>query len=559
MHVGRWSALVNCGAVCHLPEMIKRASLLAALLLATPALADGWVDNVDGITLDAAGKVVRFTGLTITSDGKVGKLLQRGDKVAKPDWKFDGKGKTLLPGLIDAHGHVMTLGFGALTLDLSETTSLADAKAKIAAYAAAHPDRPWIIGRGWNQEKWGLGRFPTAADLEGLADRPIWLERVDGHAGWANAAAMKAAGVTAATKSPPGGMIENGIFVDAAKPLINKAVPAPLSKDNDLAFLKAQEILKEFGITAIADMGTSVSAWNTFRRAGDGGRLQIRIFSYSASIEPMLIIAGGEPTPWLYGDRLRMAGVKLFTDGALGSRGACLKKPYADAPTQTGLCFLDDAKLRNLMTRASMDGFQLAIHAIGDKADAQVLDAIEDLAPTFKGDRRWRIEHAQIVDQQDLARFGRNGIIASMQPVHQTSDRMMAEARLGPDRLSGAYAWATMLKNGSRLAFGSDVPIESANPFPGLAAAITREDDKGQPLGGWQPQERVTREQALAGFTTGAAYASFAEDKVGRLAPGFRADFILVDKDPLISAPAELRATKVEETWIGGIRVFKKK
>jgi predicted amidohydrolase YtcJ len=532
---------------------------IALTLFAAPAFADGWVDNVGGITLDAAGKVVRFNGLTITSDGKVGKLLQRGDKVAKPDWKFDGKGRTLLPGLIDAHGHVMSLGFSALTLDLSETTSLDQAKAMIAAYATAHPDRRWIIGRGWNQEKWGLGRFPTAADLEGITDRPIWLSRVDGHASWANAAAMKAAGITAATKSPAGGRIESGLFVDLAQDLIDKAVPAPLSKDNDIAFLKAQEILKEFGITAIADMGTSVADWNTYRRAGDGGRLQVRIFGYSGGIEPMLTIAGGGPTPWLYGDRLRLGGVKLYADGALGSRGACLKKPYADAPTQTGLCFLDDAKLRNLMTRASMDGFQVAVHAIGDRANAQVLDAIEDIAPTFKGDRRWRIEHAQIVDPADLARFGKNGIIASMQPVHQTSDRTMAEARLGPDRLAGAYAWKSMLANGARLAFGSDVPVESSNPFPGLAAAITREDDKGQPFGGWQPQERVTREQALAGFTTGGAYAAFAEDKVGRLAPGFRADFIIVDHDPLMSSPAEVRATKVDETWIGGARVFKRK
>ncbi len=538
--------------------MIKQL-LSLTLLLATPALADGWIDNVNGVTLDDGGKVVRFNGLTVTADGKIGKLLQRGDKVAKPDWKFDGKGQTLLPGLIDAHGHVMSLGYGALTLDLTTAASLADAKAKISAYAAAHPDRPWIIGRGWNQEQWGLGRFPTAADLDGISAKPIWLERVDGHAGWANAAAMTAAGVTSATKSPAGGRIDNGVFVDAAQSLIDKAVPAPLSKDNDVAFLKAQEILKEFGITAIADMGTSVADWNTYRRAGDGGRLQVRIFAYSSSIEPMMTIAGGEPTPWLYGDRLRMGGVKLYADGALGSRGACLKKPYADAPTNSGLCFLDDAKLRNLMTRTSMDGFQVAVHAIGDRANAQVLDAIEDLAPTFKGDRRWRIEHAQIVDPADLARFGKNGVIASMQPIHQTSDRTMAEVRLGPDRLSGAYAWASMLKNGSRLAFGSDVPVESANPFPGLAAAITREDDKGQPFGGWQPQERVTREQALAGFTTGAAYASFAEGKVGRLAPGLRADFIIVDHDPLESPPADIRTTKVAETWIGGIRVFRRK
>jgi predicted amidohydrolase YtcJ len=539
--------------------MIKQL-LSLTLLLATPAFADGWVDNVNGITLDASGKVVRFSGLTITTDGKIGKLLSRGDKPpVKPDWRLDGKGQTLLPGLIDAHGHVMGLGYAALTLDLSGATSLAGAKAKIAAYAAKFPDRRWILGRGWNQEQWGLGRFPTAADLDGISDRPIWLERVDGHAGWANAAAMKAAGVTPATKSPPGGRIENGIFVDAASELVQKFVPAPLSKENDLAFLKAQETLIALGITAIADMGTSVADWNTFRRAGDGGRLQVRIFGYAAGIEPILTIAGGEPTPWLYSDRLRLGGVKIYSDGALGSRGACLKRPYADAPTQTGLCFLDDAKLRNLMTRAAMDGFQTAVHAIGDKANAQVLDAIDDLAPTFKGDRRWRIEHAQIVDPADIPRFAKNGTIASMQPVHQTSDRTMAEARLDPPLLVGAYAWASMLKAGSRLAFGSDVPVESANPFPGLAAAITREDEKGQPFGGWQPQERVTREQALAGFTTGAAYASFAEGKVGRLAPGFRADFIIVDQDPLMAAPAAIRATKVDETWIGGVRVYKRK
>jgi predicted amidohydrolase YtcJ len=211
------------------------------------------------------------------------------------------------------------------------------------------------------------------------------------------------------------------------------------------------------------------------------------------------------------------------------------------------------------MSRAAMDGFQTAVHAIGDRANAQALDAIDDLSLTYKGDRRWRIEHAQIVDPLDLPRFGKNGTIASMQPVHQTSDRTMAEARLGPDRLAGAYAWASMLKAGSRLAFGSDVPVESANPFPGLAAAMTREDADGQPFGGWQPQERVTREQAFAGFTTGAAYASFAEDKVGRLAPGMRADFILVDNDPLESPPAVVRTTKVQETWIGGVRVFRRK
>lgn len=540
---------------------VIRTVMFAALCgIASPAFADGWVDNVRGMTLDASGQLIKFTGLTVTAEGKIGRVLQRGDKVARPDWKVDGKGQVMLPGLIDGHGHVMGLGFSALTLDLSETNSLAEAQAKIADYARRFPDRKWIVGRGWNQERWKLGRFPTAAELDSVvADRPVWLERADGHAGWANTAAMRAAGVTAATKAPAGGMIDNGVFVDAASGLIDKAIPAPMSKDRDLAFLKAQQALVALGITAIADMGSTIDDWNTFRRAGDGGRLQVRIFSYAAGIAPMLAIAGGEPTPWLYQDRLRMGGVKLYADGALGSRGACLKAAYADKPAESGLCFLDETKLRNLMSRAALDRFQLAIHAIGDRANTQVLDAIDDLAPTYKGDRRWRIEHAQVVDPADIPRFARNGTIASMQPVHQTGDRLMAEARLGPMRLAGAYAWQSMLNAGSRLAFGSDVPVESANPFPGLAAAISREDAGGRPPGGWQPQERVSRAAAFAGFTTGAAFASFAEDRVGRLAPGYRADFILVDQDPFEATPAQIYRTRVLETWIGGIRVFKTK
>ncbi|WP_293882329.1 amidohydrolase [Sphingomonas sp.] len=544
----------------------------AAVALATlsvsagPAAADGLVDNVNGITMDAQGALVRFTGLTVTPDGKIGRIVHRGDKLPdRPDWRLDGKGQTLLPGLIDGHGHVMELGFSALTLDLSSLKSLEEAKARIAAYAAAHPDRHWILGGGWNQEKWQLGRFPTAADLDGLAgDRPIWLMRVDGHAGWANAAAMRAAGVTATTKSPAGGRIETlagkpgGVFVDAATSLIARAIPGATSKDRDLAFSKAQDILLAFGVTGIADMGTTVDDWNTFRRAADTGRLAVRIFSYALGIEPTLTIAAGEPTPWLYNDHLRMGGVKLYADGALGSRGACLKKPYADKPGDSGLCFMDDAKMKNLMSRAAMDGFQVAVHAIGDRANDEVLSSIEDLAPTYKGDRRWRVEHAQIVDPVDLPRFGRNGIVASMQPVHQTSDRVMVEARLGATRLAGAYAWKSMLANGAHLAFGSDVPVESSNPFPGIAAAISREGPDGQPFGGWQPQEIISREQALAAFTTGAAYAAFAEDRVGRLAPGYRADFILVDHDPFDGPPAAVRATKVNETWIGGKRVFRK-
>lgn len=553
---------------------------LAALAFAVPAAADTLVENVNGVTLDETGQVVRFRGLIFDAEGKVVRLLnaplpppapakKRKKDRAPPapaiQYRVDGRGATLLPGLIDAHGHVMSLGWSLLSLDLSAATSLEDALARIRAYAAANPQRRWIVGRGWNQERWALGRFPTAAELDGaVSDRPVWLERVDGHAGWANSRALALAGVTAKTTAPSGGRIEmaagkpSGVLVDAAMELVAKHVPPPLSKEYDLALVKAQDALLAFGITGVADMGTSLDDWLAFRRAGDRGALRLRIFSYSAGLEPMLAIAGGAPTPWLYRDRLRMAGVKLYADGALGSRGAWLKAPYADKPGERGLAFLDDTKLRNMMSRAAMDDFQLAVHAIGDAANAQLLDAIEELSLTYGGDRRWRIEHAQVIDPKDIPRFGRNGIIASMQPVHQTSDRKMAEARLDPARLAGAYAWRSVLGAGGKLAFGSDFPVESPDPFAGLAAAISRQDADGEPTGGWRPEESVRREQALSGFTSGAAYAAYAEGKTGRLAPGLWADFILVDTDPLLAPPDALRKTRVLETWLGGERVYKR-
>jgi len=549
--------------------MIRKlvGAAVALSMIATPALADGLIDNVNGITMDADGRVIHFSGVLIGNDGKVKKLIQSGDKRPdKLDWLSNQKGRTLLPGFIDAHGHVIDLGFRALELDLSDTKSLDEAKAKIAAYAAANPEKKWILGGGWNQEKWGLGRFPTAADLDAaVGDRPVWLGRADGHASWANSAAIREAGVTPKTATPPGGRIEKigvqpaGVFVDAAQQLIEKVVPQPLPKERDLALAKAQEILLAFGITATSDMGTSMDDWLAMRRSGDRGALRVRIMSYGLGVDTAVRIGGNGPGPWRYNDRLRMAGATLLADGALGSRGAWLLKPYSDAPGQSGAGFMTDDVLQNYMSRASMDGFQVAVHAIGDRANRQVLDAIEAMSNTYKGDRRWRIEHAQIVDPADLPRFASLKVIASMQPTHATSDRTMAEARLGPDRLVGAYAWATMLRNGVPLAFGSDYPVESPDPWAGWAAAFTRQDANGEPFGGWRPEEKVTREQAWWAFTQGGAYAGFAEEKFGRLAPGQLADFIIVDRDPMLASPSDLRQTKVEETWIGGVKIYVRK
>jgi predicted amidohydrolase YtcJ len=402
---------------------------------------------------------------------------------------------------------------------------------------------------------WPDKRFPTAADLDSVvSDRPVVLERVDGHAVVANSAAMKAAGVTPQTPTPPGGRIENGLFVDNARSLIDKAIPAATPAELDQALAKAQDILLGFGVTGVGSMSTSIADWEAFRRAGKAGRLNVRLMSYLLGTESMKAVP--HPTGWMYGDRLRAVGIKFFADGALGSRGAWLKQPYADAPGTTGNQLHSDAELRSLEDAAAAAGFQIATHAIGDAANAQVITNYEWLDGKYGLNRRWRIEHAQIVDCADLPRIGRAHVIASMQPTHQTSDRLMAEKRMGVARLKCAYAWQSMLKTGARLAFGTDFPVESPNPFPGLSAAVSRQDVNGQPPGGWFPAERLSFEQALHAYTRGSAYAGFAEDRIGGIDPGKWADFVIVDQDPTKVDPQQLARTQVLETWIAGKKLW---
>ena len=538
---------------------MKRTALLAlaASALASPAWSTTVINHVNGIQAGPDGTVQHFSGIVIGDDGKVIRTVGPADDVGAKGKVIDGGGRTLLPGLIDGHGHVMELGFDALQLDLVGSSSLQDLQQRLKAYAAAHPGKGWIKGAGWNQELWPTKTFPTSADLDAVvSDRPVVLTRVDGHAIVANSAALKAAGITAQTPAPKGGEIHNGTFVDAAQDLIWKAVPAPTRAQEDEAFAKAQEILLGYGVTGVGSMSTSVDDWNAFRRSGDAGKLNVRLMVYLLGLEPLKTIP--HPTPWMYNDKLRAVGVKFFADGALGSRGAWLKQPYADKPESRGLQFNTDAELLAQEDAAAAAGFQTATHAIGDAANAQVISVDEKMSQKYGTDRRWRIEHFQIVDPADIPRLKPAGIVASMQPTHQTSDQLMAEARLGPARLKGAYAWQTIEKLGIPLAFGTDFPVESPNPFPGLSAGVSRQDMNGQPPGGWIPEERLSFGQALAAYTRGSAYAGFAEDKIGSLEPGKWADFVLVDRDPSTADQQSLGRTQVLQTWVAGKKVWER-
>ncbi|MEO5587733.1 MAG: amidohydrolase [Novosphingobium sp.] len=557
----------------RLPAAGSRSTVLAVILAlaATPALADTLIDNVEGMSLDAKGQVTRFSGILVGNDGRIVQVLAHNDKrPGKVDYRVDGRGQVVIPGFIDSHLRLTDYGFAALVLDLSAARSTAEVQARVTAYAAAHPDRPWILGTGWNPASWDKAALPTAADLDAAAGgRPVWIVSADGQAGWANTAALKAARIVAATPDPAGGRIvrsgaatsalgaPSGILLGNARLLVEKAAPPRRAEDRDLAFLKAQQLLVAKGITAVTAMGATIEDWQTWRRAGDTGALRVRIMAYADGVEAMALIGGSGPSPWLYDDRLRLNGVLFAVDGSLASRGALLKAPYADSPAAKGLGLLGDTQLKNLMSRAAFDNFQVAVSTNGDAAAAQVLDAIEAIGDTYKGDRRWRIEQATVVDPADLPRFAKAGLIASLQPQALATGRTNAEQRLGPARVAGAFAWTSLAANGVPLALGSAAPAFAPDPFASITAAVTRQGADGEPFGGWQPQERLTREAALAGYTAGAAFAGFADGRFGRIAIGQRADFLMVDRDPLLATPDELRTTRVLQTWIGGQLAYK--
>ncbi len=473
-----------------------------------------------------------------------------------PGQIVDLAGGSATAGLHDAHAHLLGLAMSLAQVDLRGARSIDEVVERVRRGA---PPEGWIVGRGWDQNLWPGAAMPTHDALSAaFPERPVWLRRVDGHAGWANLAALRAAGISAATPVPvggeiptrdgPGGREPTGLLVDAAMELV--PVPAPPAAELRRRLLVAQEHALARGLCGVHEMGVSAEADALLRALAVEGLLKLRIVGYAD--EGWLMKGQGfpampdRPAP---DDRYALQGVKLYVDGALGSRGAALLQPYSDRPGHLGMLQHPPGGLAAAVAATAARGFQVAAHAIGDAGVRALLDALA--AAGLRGARP-RVEHAQVIDLADLPRFVELGAIASMQPTHATSDMAWAEARLGPGRLAGAYAWRRFLDAGVPLAFGSDFPVEAVEPTFGLYAAITRQDEAGAPAGGWLPDQRVTLAEAIAAFTRGAAYAAGREAWLGALRVGARADLTCFVGDVRAMSAPELRGAEVRATIVDG-------
>jgi len=476
----------------------------------------------------------------------------------------DLAGRTVVPGLIDAHGHVMGLGFAMLNADLAGASSVAEVVRRLRAHAADLPEGAWLRGRGWDQTRWPGAEFPAGADLdEAFPARPVLLERVDGHAVWANSAAMaRVERDLSGDWQPEGGYIHRdaqgqptGVFIDKAEAVFSGIIPPPSEAEQALALRRALDAMTSLGLTGVHEAGTTLVDLRRYLHMEAAGQLPIRIYALASGVgEALEELCRLGPVST---DRVTMRGVKLYADGALGSRGAALLEEYSDDSGNRGLLFESDRSLLAMVDKTLGCGLQAAIHAIGDRANRQAIDTIiaaQNLHPDNPG--RHRIEHVQIIHRDDIPRLAGAGIIASMQPTHATSDMRWAEDRIGEERLFGAYAWQRIRQAGARLAFGSDFPVEKVDPMLGLYAAVTRQDLDGEPPGGWLPDQRVTMNVAVAGFTREAAYAAFAEEDLGSLAVGMFADFVVLDQPLFEIEPAKISETEVLMTVVGGEIVY---
>ncbi len=558
---GSWTR--SCGMALLLSALVLPSAHASGVTVLTAAHID---------TMDVAAPRARAMAFDDS-----GTILALGDDkallVRYPDaTRLDVGDATVIPGMIDAHGHVFDLGMTHLIADLVDTRDKNEVIERLRSFAARLPPGDWLLGQGWDQNDWprqagGEQGFPTAADLDAaFPDRPVWLYRIDGHAGWGNSVAMRAVGRDLSGDwQPDGGRIvrdaqgnATGVFVDHAQALVNDKMPAPDAAAMEHALKLAMHDAVAHGLTGTHDAGISLDELRVYQKLADSGEMPMRITAFADGDRKALAWLCENGLYQHPSHRLKMRTVKLFIDGALGSRGAALLSDYSDDPGNRGLLLMTPAQMDAVVAKARGCGVQVATHAIGDRGNEVVINAYakalgEDATRT---DHRWRVEHAQVLSPADLPRLARLQVIASMQPTHATSDMPWAEERLGPQRIAGAYAWRQVRDSGARLALGSDYPVESVDPRLGLYAAVTRTDAQGNPHGGWHPEDKLTAFEALRGFTLDAAYAGFAENEVGSLEVGKRADFVVLGQDPLTIDPSRLRDLEVRATYVDGKPVY---
>ncbi len=558
----------------------RAARGLAALLalLAAPSLraqerpADLLVVNARIYTADAARPTARALAVR---DGRVlfvGSEREASLYAGPATTRLDAGGHTVIPGMVDAHAHLMNLGAMLRAVDLRGSRSYDEVIERVVARARTAKPGEWILGRAWDQNLWADTRFPTHEALSrAVPDHPVYLTRVDGHAALVNQRAMQLAGLGPRTAEPAGGRIlrdargaPTGVLVDRAMDLVAGAIPAPSAEELRAQARAAMAEANRWGLTGVHDAGVrdeELAAYESLAREGAfslRNYVMIRAFSDSDAILDRTLSAG--PRLGLYDGRLWVRSIKLAFDGALGSRGAALLEPYSDDPGNTGIVQVPGPQVEHVAERCLRAGFQLNVHAIGDRANRETLDAFEAAFRRVpRPDHRFRIEHAQLLAPADLARFAPLGVIPSMQGSHQASDMYWAPNRVGFARLLGAYAWRSLLDAGSIIPNGSDFPVEPVNPLLSFHAFVSRQDAANWPAGGWFPAQRTTREEALLGMTLWPAVAAFMERETGSLTPGKYADFVVLDQD-IMSVPAErILETRVLRTVLGGVTVYEAK
>lgn len=486
---------------------------------------------------------------------------------------IDLNGSVVTPGFIEGHGHFMGLGYQALDLDLSQCGSYAELIDTVRATALLLPAGTWIAGRGWHQDKWGsidaqiVAGFPTHHLLSrAVPDHPVFLRHASGHAALANSRAMEIAGVGPGARSEAGGSVildtddmPTGIFNEQAADMISRHMPPNDEQRDQLALEKAIDACLRHGITGFHDAGQSQRYIDLYRKNIESGKMQVRLYVMLDGSDEVLLedwFARGPES----GDFLSVRSVKMFADGALGTRGALLLEAYSDMPGFYGHRAHDPELMEDVALRSLLAGFQMCVHAIGDRANREVLDLYERVfsrQPDASGNARFRIEHAQHLHPDDIGRFGKLSIVAAVQPIHFSSDRPWAIERLGPERIEqGSYAWQSLLESGARIVGGTDVPVEALSPMDCFYAAVTRKTLNGFPEGGYEPHEALTRHQALESYTIGAAYGAFSEHLTGSIAPGKLADLAVFDRDFMKCPENEIRQAEVLLTFVGGKLVY---